>query len=83
MRGKLLAAQQAFSGHFTFASKICLTEDMRYLYTVGKGNGIFRWSFFGDKEVPADLTVMFEKTQNEIRREEEKEKEPVLLPTFK
>ena len=26
---------------------------------------------------------MFEKTQNEIKREEEKEKEPVKLPTFK
>ena len=33
--------------------------------------------------MPADLTVMFEKTLAEIRREEEKEKEPVLLPTFK
>jgi len=33
--------------------------------------------------MPADLTVMFEKTQNEIKREEEKENEPVTLPTFK
>lgn len=33
--------------------------------------------------MPADLTILFEKTQNEIKREEEKEKEPILLPTFK
>ena len=83
MRGKLLAAQQAFTGHFKYASKICLTEDLRYLYSVGQGNGIFRWNFFGDKDMPADLTVMFEKTQNEIKREEMKENEPVSLPTFK
>jgi hypothetical protein len=62
MRGKLIAAQQAFTGHFKFASRICLQDDSRYIYTVGQGNGIFRWSFYGDKEVPADLTVLFEKT---------------------
>ena len=62
MRGKLLAAHQAFTGHFKYASKICLADDLRYLYTVGLGNGIFRWSFFGDREMPTDLTVLFEKT---------------------
>jgi len=33
--------------------------------------------------MPVDLTVLFEKTQSEIKREEEKEKEHVVLPTFK
>ena len=83
MRGKILAAHQAFSGHFKYASKICLSDDLRHLYTVGQGNGIFRWNFYGDREMPADLTILFEKTQKEIQREEEKEKEPVVLPTFK
>lgn len=46
---------------------------MRYLYSVGPNNGIYRWSFFGDKEIPLDLTILFEKTVQEIKREEEKE----------
>jgi len=50
---------------------------MRYLYTVGPGNGIYRWSFHGDKEMPLDMTVLFEKTQAEIKREEEKEQQAV------
>ena len=83
MRGKIIAAHQAFTGHYNYAAKICLTEDLRHLYTVGQANGIFRWSFYGDREMPTDITVLFEKTQKEIQREEEKEKEPVSLPTFK
>ncbi len=56
---------------------------MRYLYTVGPGNGIYRWAFFGDHEMPLDLTVLYEKTQEEIKREELKEMLAVQLPTFK
>lgn len=52
---------------------MCLQEDMRYLYTVGHGNGIYRWAFYGDKDIPSDLTLLFEKTQAEISREEAKE----------
>ena len=62
---------------------MCLQEDMRFLYTVGPGNGIYRWSFFGDHEMPQDLTVLYEKTIAEIKREEAKEDQTVTLPTFK
>lgn len=55
---------------------------MRYLYTVGPCNGIYRWAFFGDREMPLDLTVLYEKTLAEIKREELKEQQAVTLPTF-
>lgn len=35
MRGLTEAACQAYIGHLHFASKMCLSADMRYLYTVG------------------------------------------------
>jgi|LauGreDrversion4_2_1035121.scaffolds.fasta_scaffold384754_2 hypothetical protein len=78
----MTASQQAFVGHLQYASKVCLQEDMRYLYTVGPKNGIYRWAFFGDKEMPLDLTILYEKTQQEIQREELKEQKAVTLPTF-
>ena len=62
---------------------MCLQEDMRFLYTVGPGNGIYRWAFFGDHEMPQDMTVLYEKTIAEIKREEAKENQAVTLPTFK
>ena len=46
---------------------------MRFLYTVGPGNGIYSWVFYGDHEMPEDITILFEKTQEEIKREEAKE----------
>jgi hypothetical protein len=46
---------------------------MRFLYTIGAGNGIYRWAFYGDQTIPQDLTVLFEKTPAEIKREEAKE----------
>jgi hypothetical protein len=46
---------------------------MRFLYTVGPGNGIYRWAFYGDHQMPEDITILFEKTQEEIKREEAKE----------
>jgi hypothetical protein len=30
---------------------------MRYIFSIGKGNGIYRWAFFGDKNMPEDITV--------------------------
>jgi hypothetical protein len=30
---------------------------MRYIFSTGKGNGIYRWAFFGDKNMPEDITV--------------------------
>jgi hypothetical protein len=29
---------------------------MRYLYSVGPGNGIYRWAFFGDRNMPEDIS---------------------------
>lgn len=54
---------------------------MRYVFSTGKGNGIYRWAFFGDKNMPEDISVQFELTQAEIRLQEEKEKE-INLPVF-
>ena len=36
---------------------------MRFLYTLGDGNGIFRWTFFGEKDVPSDLTKHYEELE--------------------
>lgn len=36
---------------------------MRFIYTLGEGNGIFRWSFFGDKEMPADIKKYYEELE--------------------
>ena len=55
LRGKLIAAQQAFSGHLQHASKLLIQDDMRYMYSIGPGNGIYKWAFFGDKEMPEDI----------------------------
>lgn len=41
---------------------MCISEDMKYMYTVGPNNGIYRWAFFGDASMPLDLTVLYEKT---------------------
>ena len=56
---------------------------MRYLLSVGEGNGLYRWAFFGDKKQPDDLLSLFEKTENEKHLEETKdEPKEVTLPTF-
>jgi hypothetical protein len=36
---------------------------MRFIFTLGDGNGIFRWSFFGDKEFPSDLSKHYEELE--------------------
>ncbi len=36
---------------------------MRFLFTLGDGNGIFRWSFFGDKEFPSDISRHYEELE--------------------
>jgi hypothetical protein len=55
---------------------------MRYLVSTGPGNGIYRWSFHGDKNEPEDLLALYEKTKVEIQREEIKEQAEITLPTF-
>jgi hypothetical protein len=39
---------------------------MRYMYTIGDGNGIFKWSFFGDKEVPSDISKCYEELEVKV-----------------
>ena len=51
------------------------------MYTIGPGNGIYKWAFFGDKEMPADIHEQYEKTKAELEREEVKEN-TITLPTF-
>ena len=56
---------------------------MRYLYSVGPGNGIYRWAFFGDRNMPEDISQLYEKTQSELNKEIETENsEEVAIPTF-
>ena len=74
MRGEVIAASQAFVGHLKYAHALCLSQDMRHLYSVGPQNGIYRWGFYGDRQMPDDLLALFEKTAVEIQRDEEKEK---------
>ena len=81
LRGQIIASQQAFDGHLEYATKLVLQQDMRNLYTIGPGNGIYKWAFFGDKETPPDLSTQYEKTQADIAKEEQKETE-ITLPTF-
>jgi hypothetical protein len=69
MRGKVIASQQAFSGHLQYASKLVIQEDMRFMYSIGPGNGIYKWVFFGDKEMPLDMLAQFEKLPDEIAKE--------------
>jgi hypothetical protein len=49
-----------------------LQRDLRFLYSVGPGNGIFRWAFFGDHSMPDDVLTLFEKTKVELDLELEK-----------
>lgn len=60
MRGAAVPSCQAFVGHFKHPKRVYWTSDMRFLFTVGDGNGIFRWSFFGDKEHPSDISKHYE-----------------------
>ena len=60
MRGAAVPSCQAFIGHFTYPKKVYWTDDMRFIFSIGDANGIFRWSFFGDKEMPSDITRHYE-----------------------
>lgn len=54
---------------------------MRFMYSIGPGNGIYKWAFYGDKEMPVDMYSHFEKLPDEIAREEAKEGE-IPVPAF-
>jgi hypothetical protein len=59
-----------------------LQKDLRFLYSVGPGNGIYRWAFFGDHSMPDDVLTLFEKTKVELDLELEKKNKDINLPTF-
>ena len=50
---------------------------MRFIYSIGEGNGIFKWSFFGEREMPLDITKHFEKLE-EPSKTKSKENEPMF-----
>lgn len=52
----MVASYQAFMGHFKHASKVIISKDLRYVFSVGELNGIYKWTFYGDKTKPEDLT---------------------------
>ena len=57
---------------------------MRFLYSVGPNNGIFKWAFFGDKSLPEDpnLNEFYEKTPKEYERLEAERNKAVTIPTW-
>lgn len=63
MRGAAVPSCQAFLGHFKHPRKLYWSTDMRFIFSVGDGNGIFRWSFFGDREAPADMSKHYEEIE--------------------
>jgi WD40 repeat protein len=80
MRGDVIPSSQAFMGHFKYATKVILSKDMRFIFSVGELNGIFKWQFYGDKSMPEDITEYFEELESEklakaALTEEEKEKQ--------
>lgn len=63
MRGAAVPSCQGFIGHFKHPKKVYFQEDMRFIFTIGDGNGLFRWTFFGDKETPSDLSKYYEELE--------------------
>jgi hypothetical protein len=84
MRGNILPQQQVFTGHSVYAERFVLQNDMRFLYSVGPNNGIFKWAFFGDKNLPDEppLNEYFEKTQREQERKAAENNKAVTIPTW-
>ena len=60
MRGSTIASFQAFTGHTKHATRVCMDRDMNYVFTIGPMNGIYKWRFYGDKEMPSDITQVYE-----------------------
>jgi len=63
MRGSALPSCQAFQGHFRHPRRLFWSTDMRFLFTVGDCNGIFRWSFFGYRNMPLYMTKHYEELE--------------------
>lgn len=39
-----------------YPTRIICQDDMRFIYTIGEGNGIFKWGFYGERDIPSDIT---------------------------
>jgi len=39
-------------GHFKYPSRVIMTKDMRFVFSVGELNGIYKWAFYGDTTMP-------------------------------
>lgn len=63
MRGSASPSSQAFIGHFKYPKRVYWQEDMRFMYSIGEGNGIFKWSFFGEREMPSDMSRCYEELE--------------------
>ena len=59
-----MAACQAFLGHYKHPTRVVWNSDMRHVYTLGEGNGVFRWAFYGDREQPVDVTKVYEELED-------------------
>jgi len=52
-------------GHFRHASKVIISKDLRFVFSVGELNGIYKWAFYGDKTSPEDVSEFFEELESE------------------
>eukprot|EP00347_Sterkiella_histriomuscorum_P023802 403333335 len=82
MRGEVIASCQAFLGHFKYPIKVIAQDDLRFVYSIGEGNGVFKWCFYGDKEVPLELNKYFEelkpKTSTNLNNQQLQQQDPVF-----
>lgn len=70
MRGDVIASYQAFQGHFKYASRAIISKDMRFVFSIGELNGIYKWAFYGDTSMPEDITQHFEELESEKAQKE-------------
>jgi hypothetical protein len=63
MRGGAVPSTQAFTGHFKWPRRAVFSPDMRFVYSLGDGNGLFRWAFFGDGDTPSDIERHYEEIE--------------------
>jgi hypothetical protein len=52
-------------GHFTHPSRIAISKDLRFVYSIGELNGIYKWSFYGDASLVEDLSQFCEELESE------------------
>lgn len=78
MRGAASPSCQGFIGHFKHPKRVIWQDDLRYVFTLGDGNGIFRWTFFGEKDFPSDLSQCFEELEPPKKQVKHPEDNPLF-----